>query len=90
MSENFTKQELEQRIKVLENENQDLRKKNEKYLGIINSMSEGYSEVDLKGNLIFFNDKVPEFHGRTRKELMGMPYREYQTQVQREKIFESS
>jgi PAS domain S-box-containing protein len=79
MSENFTKKELEQKIKVLEDENNTLRKDNEKYLNIINSMSEGYAETDLEGNFTFINDVVPKFHRRTRDEMIGMSLREFLT-----------
>ena len=88
MPEKPTYQDLEKRIEIQDKEINSLSKTNERYLHIINSMSEGYSEVDLRGNLTFFNDRVPEFQGRTREEMVGMSYRKFHTPEQRKRIFE--
>ncbi len=50
-----------------------------KYRNILESMEEGYAEVDLKGNFTFFNDAVSRILGYSRQELMGMNNREYTT-----------
>ncbi|MBN1275932.1 MAG: PAS domain S-box protein [Deltaproteobacteria bacterium] len=49
-----------------------LRDSEAKYRNILESMEEGYFEVDLAGNLTFFNDSVCRISGYTRDELMGM------------------
>jgi PAS domain S-box-containing protein/putative nucleotidyltransferase with HDIG domain len=54
-----------------------LRKSEEKYRGILENMRDAYYEVDLKGNLVFFNDAVIVATGYSREELMGMNYRQY-------------
>jgi PAS domain S-box-containing protein len=54
-----------------------LRESEEKYRTILESMEEGYYEVDLTGNLTFFNDSVCRLLGYSRNELMGMNNRAY-------------
>jgi PAS domain S-box-containing protein len=49
----------------------------EKYRTILENIEEGYYEVDLAGNLTFFNDALCGLYGYTRDELMGMNYRRY-------------
>lgn len=47
------------------------------YRDILQSIEEGYFEVDLKGCFTFFNDQVCEITGYPRQELMGMNNRQY-------------
>ena len=49
----------------------------EKYRNILDSIEDGYFEVDIAGNLTFFNDSVCRILGKTRAELMGMNNRQY-------------
>ncbi len=56
---------------------EELRESEEKYRSILESIAEGYYEVDLAGNLTFFNDSVCELLGYPRDELMGMNNRQY-------------
>ena len=51
----------------------------EKYCNILESIGEGYFEIDLTGNLIFFNDTLCRMSGYSKEELMGMNYSEYTT-----------
>ncbi len=51
-----------------------LKVSEEKYRTILQSIEEGYFEVDLKGNFTFFNDKLCNFLGYSRDELAGMNY----------------
>lgn len=51
-----------------------LMKSEEKYRTILESIEEGYYEVDLKGCFTFFNDSFCKILGGTRQELMGMCY----------------
>ena len=44
---------------------------------IISSIEDGYYEVNIAGDLIFFNDSLCKIYGYTRDELMGMNNREY-------------
>jgi two-component system, cell cycle sensor histidine kinase and response regulator CckA len=56
-----------------------LRKSEEKYRTILESIEEAYFELDLKGNYTFFNDFLCKINGYDRDELMGMNYRTYTT-----------
>ena len=55
----------------------DLRQSEEKYRTILESIEDGYFEVDLAGNFVFFNDPVCEIFGYSRDELIGMNYCKY-------------
>ncbi len=52
----------------------------ERYLTILNSIEEGYFEVDLDGNLTFFNDPLWKLFGVHRDELMGANIRKFTDQ----------
>jgi PAS domain S-box-containing protein len=54
-----------------------LKQTGKRYRNILESIEEGYFEVDLKGNFTFFNDQVCEITGYPRQELMGMNNRQY-------------
>lgn len=51
----------------------------ERYRSILDSIEEGYFEVDLAGNFTFFNDAMYRMSGYSREELMGMNNRDYTT-----------
>ncbi len=53
-----------------------LRENEEKYRTILDSIKEGYFEVDLAGNILFVNDAVFDITGFTLDELKGKPYNE--------------
>lgn len=58
--------------------NQDaLKQSEEKYRTILESIEDGYYEVDLKGNMTFFNDPVAKMLGYSREELIGMNNRQF-------------
>ncbi|HUN54893.1 MAG TPA: PAS domain S-box protein [Smithella sp.] len=54
-----------------------LRESEIKYRGILESLDDAYFELDLKGNLVFFNETFMQRTGYSREELMGMNYRKY-------------
>jgi PAS domain S-box-containing protein len=54
-----------------------LRESEEKYRGILENMDDAYYELDLNGNLVFFNEALTLKTGYSRVELMGMNYRQY-------------
>ncbi len=78
------KQAESQRETILE----ALRKSEEKYRSIIESMQEGYFEDDLTGRFTFVNDAICKFMGYSREELIGMDNRQYQTEKTAKKIFQ--
>jgi diguanylate cyclase (GGDEF)-like protein/PAS domain S-box-containing protein len=54
-----------------------LRASEEKYRSILESIDDGYYEVDLKGNLVFFNTALTRLLGYSHEELRGMNNRVY-------------
>jgi len=54
-----------------------LRESEEKYRNILANIEEGYFEVDLAGNLIFFNEASCKLIGYPAEELIGMNNRQF-------------
>jgi PAS domain S-box-containing protein len=54
-----------------------LKESEEKYRTILESIEEGYYEVDIDGNFTFFNDSTCSIFGYGKDELLGMNFREY-------------
>ncbi len=54
-----------------------LRASEEKYRSILENMIEGYFEVDLAGNLVFFNDAFCALVGYPAQELLGVNYQTF-------------
>lgn len=50
----------------------ELRASRARYRTIVDSIEDGYYEVDLSGNFTFFNDAMIRITGYDRKELLGM------------------
>jgi PAS domain S-box-containing protein len=65
-----------------------LKESGRRYRNILESIEEGYFEVNLKGDFTFFNDQVCEIIGYPRQELMGMNNREYTTPATARKMFQ--
>jgi len=68
---------------------ENLRKSEEKYRNILESMEEAYFEVDLEGRLTFFNDAACRALDRSREEMLGLHYREYSTPETKKRLFET-
>ncbi|MFO7753117.1 MAG: PAS domain S-box protein [Desulfobacteraceae bacterium] len=56
---------------------QALRENEERYRTILDSRNIGYFEVDLNGEIHFFNNALSELTGYSPDELSGMHYRKY-------------
>jgi diguanylate cyclase (GGDEF)-like protein/PAS domain S-box-containing protein len=67
----------------------ELKKSEERYRHILESIQEGYFEVDLAGNLTFFNDSTCRINGYFREELMGMNNRQYTDEHNAKKLFKA-
>jgi PAS domain S-box-containing protein len=65
-----------------------LRESEEKYRTILHSLEEGYFEVDLSGNLIFFNDAFVKWSGYSKEELIGMNNRQYMDEQTAKKVYQ--
>ena len=68
---------------------QACRKSEEKYREIIESIEDGYYEVDLKGNLVFFNNALKRILGYSTEEMMGMNNRQYMSEQTAKTVFET-
>ncbi len=66
-----------------------LRESEEKYRTILQSIEEGYYEVDLAGNLTFFNDSLCRQLGYSRDELMGMNNRQFMSAETAQRVYET-
>jgi len=65
-----------------------LQESEEKYRTIIESTEEGYFEIDLVGNLTFFNESLCKISGYSQGELKGMNYRDYATPETAKRMYE--
>ena len=59
----------------------------EKYRTILQNIEEGYYEVDLTGNLTFFNDAMCKILGYSCEELLGMNNRRYMSEETARTVF---
>jgi PAS domain S-box-containing protein/putative nucleotidyltransferase with HDIG domain len=70
------------------NTEETLRASEEKYRTTLESIEEGYFEVDLGGNFIFFNDALCTIMGYSRDELLGMNNRQYTSPETAKRMYE--
>jgi diguanylate cyclase (GGDEF)-like protein/PAS domain S-box-containing protein len=68
-------QDLERELAERNQVEKALKESEKKYRKIIEEMEEGYFEVDLEGNFIFFNQKTCQTLGYTPDEMSGMNFR---------------
>jgi PAS domain S-box-containing protein len=66
-----------------------LQASEEKYRSILQSIEEGYYEVDLAGNFIFFNESLVKNLGYSGEELLGMNNRQYMNEETSKLVFET-
>ena len=69
---------------------QRLKESEEKYRNIIQSMEEGYYEVDPRGSLVFFNEALSRILGYSSEELKGMNNQQYMTEATAKKVYQTS
>jgi len=65
----------------------ELKESEEKYRTIVEAIDDGYFEIDLKGNMVFFNEGLLKMFGYSPEELMGINNRKYQTEETAKKVF---
>jgi len=65
----------------------NLRQSEERYRSIIDTIPDSYSEQDLKGNTIYFNDAHVDSMGYSPEELHKLNYREYTDKENAEHTF---
>jgi diguanylate cyclase (GGDEF)-like protein/PAS domain S-box-containing protein len=61
----------------------------ERYRNILESIEEGYYEVDIAGNFTFFNDSLCALLGYSRDELMGLNSRRYTDEENAAKLYKA-
>jgi len=66
-----------------------LRQSEEKYRTILNSIEEGYYEVDIAGNLVFFNQSLAKILGYRPDELIGINNRKYMSAETSKRVFDT-
>jgi len=66
-----------------------LRKSEEKYRTILETIEEGYFEVGIAGNFTFFNDSLSRLLGYSRDEMMGMNNRQYTDKENAQKLYQA-
>ena len=65
----------------------ELRRSEEKYRTILENIEDGYSELDLRGNFIFFNEALYRIQGYPKEELIKKNYRDLMDEENAKKIF---
>jgi PAS domain S-box-containing protein len=63
-----------------------LRRSEERYRNILESIQDGYTETDLAGNFILVNSVTCKHLGYTKEELTGMNYRQYTSEENAKRI----
>ncbi len=66
-----------------------LRGSEEKYRSILESIREGYFELNLDGNYTFANEASCRYLGYTKEELIGMNYRRHMDEETAKKMYQS-
>lgn len=82
------KEDLDRLFQELKTMETALKNSEEKYRNILESIEEGYYELDLSGNLVFFNDAMVHLLGYSREKLSGMNYKEYIEPENLKKVYE--
>jgi PAS domain S-box-containing protein len=59
----------------------------EKYKTVLESVMEGYFEVDLSGRYVFVNDAYSQVTGYTSDELIGKSYREFTSEETAKRLY---
>ncbi len=65
----------------------ELRESEKRYRTILESIEDGYYEVDIAGNFTFFNEALCRMLGYTSDELMGMNNQDYMSPVDSKRAY---
>jgi PAS domain S-box-containing protein len=81
-SESLTISDLERKLEIL----QEIA---ERYQNILLNIEDGYFELDLAGNMIFFNPSLCRISGYSTRELVDMNNRDYTTPETARRMFKT-
>ena len=73
-------EEVRQELTERKQAEEALRESEEKYRTILESIEDGYFDVDIAGNFTFFNDALCKIFGLTEEELIGKNFRVFADQ----------
>ena len=76
-------------IEEIKEAQRKLHESESNYRRILEDMQESYYEVDLAGNLTFFNDSLCRLLGYPRDELLGMNDRSYTDEENAKKLYQA-
>lgn len=76
--------DLERRV---EERAEQIRKSEATYRNILETIADGYYQVDLAGNLTLINNSLCELIGYSREELLGMSYRRLMDEANAERMY---
>src|SRR4030042_1680911 len=66
-----------------------LRQSEERYRTLLESIEEGYYEVNLAGKFTSLNDSMCRIYGYSREEFMGISYRQYTDEETGKKVYQA-
>ncbi|MDX1394629.1 MAG: PAS domain S-box protein [Gemmatimonadota bacterium] len=66
----------------------ETRRSEEKYRNILATIQEGYFEVDLAGNFVFWNESLTDLLGYRHERMAGLNYRAYTRDAHSAAVFE--
>ena len=86
------RRELEKKeMRARQKQDEDaLRRSEEKYRTILESIGDGYYESDLKGNFTFFNNALCRIWGYSGEEMMGMNNRTYMDKETAKRMYQAN
>ncbi len=84
-----TTEQLRGEIRELKQAKEELRRSEEKHRTILETITDGYYELDLLGKISFINESICEIMGYSRKELVGMDYRALVDEHNAERAYEA-
>ncbi len=65
----------------------ELSESEEKHRTILETIEDGYFEVDLSGNMLFFNDALCKILGYSKDELSGINFKQYMDEENASEVF---
>jgi PAS domain S-box-containing protein len=80
---------LQAEISVRKRAEGALRQSEERYRTILESIEDGYYEVDRAGNFMFFNDSLCKILGYSGEELVGLNNRQYMSEETARAVYEA-